>query len=126
MKKQNIVISLLLVALLFLNLSVKPYLRRRDAIRIIKTVLTHWGNDDLMLAMPYWEKEIDSPPIYDLLTSEIIEGKIGKKDGVHIAQITATLEFPPGNPFYSGKKWIFELNKTRYGWKIMDYSLSEN
>lgn len=126
MNKRNIVIGILIIALSSLNFVFKPYLRRRDALRIVETVLTYWKNGDLTLAMPYWEKEINSPPVYGLITYEITGGKISKKDGIHSAEVTANLEFPLDNPSHSGKKWIFELNKTRYGWKITGYQHIEN
>jgi len=126
MKKQNVIISISIIALLALNFTLKPYLRRRGAIRIVKTVLAHWERGDLTLAMPYWEKGVDSPPVYDLIIYEIGEVKFNKNDGAYYAQIIATLDFPPGNLFPSGKKWIFELNRTRYGWKITDFRLFEN
>jgi len=126
MKMQNVIIGLSIVALLALNFAIKPYLRQRDAMRIVKTVLAYWENGDLALAMPYWEKETDSPPVYNLITYKIEEGKVSKNNGVYSAHIISTLDFPPGNLFPSGKKWIFELNKTRYGWKITDFHLLKN
>lgn len=126
MNKQNIIVGLLFVVLLTLNFTIKPYLRQRDTVRIIETVLTHWENGDLTLAMPYWEHEVDSPPVYNLLAYEVGKGKVSRNNGRYSAQIIATLNFPPGNPLPSGKKWIFELIKTRYGWKITDFHILRN
>ena len=126
MKKQNIIIAVSILALLTLNLTIKPYIRRRDATRVVEAVLTHWAEGDLLLAMPYWEKEIDSPPVYNLITYKIEEKKFSKNNGTYSAQIIAALDFPPGNLFPSGKRWAFELNKTRYGWKVADFHLFDN
>jgi len=126
MKKKNIIIGLSIVAFLTLSFATKPYLHQRDAARIVETVLAHWENGDLALAMPYWEKAVDSPPVFNLTTYKVEEGNVSKNNGKHVAQIFATLEFPPGNPLPSGNKWIFELNKTRYGWKITDFRIFSN
>jgi len=68
MTKRNILIASLVIAMLSFNIFLKPYLHFKDAIKIVKTILPRWENNDLTLAMPYWEKEIDSPPIYSLMS----------------------------------------------------------
>jgi len=125
MKMKNIIIVLSIFALLALNFIVTPYLRLRDAQSVVETVLTHWKNNNLTLAMPFWEKEIDSPPVYDLMAYEIGNGTINKVDGAYTADFTATLDFPQGNLFPSGKQWIFKLKKSRYGWKVTDFLYAE-
>ena len=125
MKKKNIAITISIIALLALSYAVKPYLHLRDAQKIVTTVLTLWENNDLTLAMPYWEKEINSPPVYDLIDYKIGKGEISKENGTYFAHFTAILNFPPGNLFPSGEQWIFKLKKLRYGWKITDFRLSE-
>jgi len=123
MNKQYFVIGLVFVVLLILSITIKPNLRQRDVTRIVETVLTHWENGDIPMAMSYWERAVDSPPVFGLTAYEINDGKVIKKNGIFSAQVTATLDFSPNNTFPSGKKWIFDLNKTRYGWKIIDFHL---
>jgi len=88
--------------------------------------LTHWENGNIPKAMSFWESKDHSPPVYDLLTYEIGKKIFGKKNGVYNALVAVTLYFPTNNRFPSGKEWVFELNKTRYGWKIIDFRLSAN
>jgi len=126
MTKRSVLVASLIIAILSFNFFLKPYLQFKDALKIVKTILTHWENNDLTLAMSYWEKEIDSPPIYSLMSYEIGKGEITKKDGMYSAQINVTLDFSLDSHFPSGKNWIFKLNKTRYGWKVKDFRLIED
>lgn len=125
MNKRNIILFLSIVVLLSFNLVVRPYWQRKDAVKVVETVLAHWKKGDLTLAMRYWEKEKDSPPIYGLTAYKIGKGQLDKKSGMPHARIAVTLDFPPDSPFPSGKEWTFELNKTRYGWKVAAFRLSE-
>ncbi|MCK5591748.1 MAG: hypothetical protein KAI72_07315 [Candidatus Pacebacteria bacterium] len=126
MAKRIILITVFVSALLFLNFFGKSYLRRRNALQVMQTVLTYWENGDIPQAMSFWENENNSPPVYEILTYEIGKKTFGKEDGVYTAFIAVTIYFPTNNQFPTGKEWIFELNKTRYGWKIMDFRLSTN
>lgn len=125
MKKNNIVIVLIVITLLSLSFFAKPYFRRREAINVVNSVLKHWKNGDLTLAMSYWENKEESPPIYDLIAYKVGKGDVYKKDHVYSAHIIAVLDFPPNNPLPSKKEWVFKLNKTRYGWKITDFRLRQ-
>jgi hypothetical protein len=120
MNKRYFIIPAVIGLLLSLQLFLKPYFQKRDALNVVTTVLTHWKNTDLTLAMPYWEKQADMPPVYNLIDYKIKNIKLEKKKDAYHAQITAALEFPPGNISSSKKEWRFVLNKTRYGWKIFD------
>ena len=126
MIKKIVIIILSIAALLMLDLVFRPYLRQRDAVKVIKTVLTHWENGNLTLAMPYWVKENNSPPVFGLTGYEIEVKTFTKIAGTQTAQISATLDFSPNNPMPSGRIWIFELEKSRYGWKITDFRLAKN
>lgn len=126
MVKRTILITVFVSALLFLNFFGKSYLRQRNALRIVQTVLTYWENGDIPQAMSFWENENDSPPVYEILTYEIGKKTFGKEGGVYTALIAVMIYFPTNNQFPTGKEWTFELNKTRYGWKIMDFRLSAN
>ena len=126
MNKNFVIVAVLLIfALLVLDLVLRPSLRQKDAVKVVDTVLTHWVNGDLPLAMAYWVKEIDTPPVFGLVDYEIDVGTFGKSAGRHTAQIPATLDFTPNNPLPSGKIWIFEMERARYGWKITDFHLAE-
>jgi hypothetical protein len=72
-------------------------MRRQDAVKVVRTVLTHWKNGDLTLAMPYWKVPEDSPPIYALLAYEMGEGKIRRhvsRARVRHARIPARTPIP--------------------------------
>ncbi|MCK5083006.1 MAG: hypothetical protein KAR31_08895 [Candidatus Omnitrophica bacterium] len=124
MPKKIILIAAVIAAFLCLTLFGKPYFRRKNALKVVESVLIHWTNDDVPTAMSFWEREYKSPPVYDLLSYEIGKKTFEQKDDIYTARISATLYFPTGNQMPSGKEWIFELNKTRYGWKIMDFRIS--
>jgi len=126
MNKTAIAIVLLIASLLVFNIALQPYLHRRDALKIVNTVLGHWENDNLTLAMSYWDKEIDSPPVYGLIDYEIGKGEYNKKDGVYSADIAATLNFNLDNLLPTGEEWTFHLKKTHAGWKITGFRLSGN
>ena len=59
----------------------------------------------------YWEKERGSPPVYGLLTFEIKEEGLGKKDSIYYVRISFILYFLPENPLLSGKEGEFKLIK---------------
>ncbi|HQP09806.1 MAG TPA: hypothetical protein PKV41_00305 [Candidatus Omnitrophota bacterium] len=125
MQKKNSLVVVALLVLLLLLVAGKSYLRQRDAMKIVRTVLTYWQNNDPIPAMSYWEKELDSPPIYNLSAYEIGEKHFDKNEGRYRAHIDVTLYFPDDHHFPSGKEWRFELIKTRYGWKIIGLQLQE-
>ncbi len=125
MHKKAFFAILAVAVLLALNFAGKSHLRRRNSLKVVETVLNLWKNNDSVLAMSYWEKEINSPPIYSLLTYEIGKKEIDKKDALYHAYISATLYFPAGSRSPSGREWLFELNKTHHGWRIVDFRLQE-
>ena len=84
----------------------------------------HWENNEIPQAIFFWEKRDRAPPVYDLLTYEIGKKSSGKKDDIYNALVSVTLNFPTNNPLPSGKEWIFKLNKTRFGWKVIDFRIS--
>ena len=126
MSKKQIITAIAILTFLAAVFFLKSSLRRNDAVKTVKSVLTHWKSGDLTLAMPYWEAQENSPPVYDLLAYEIGEGEVVKRNGMYHAHVSAVLEFPQGNQFPSGKTWLFQLIKTRYGWKITDFDILEN
>ena len=71
MKKQHIIISLVIFIFLLLNFVFKPYLQRREASRIIETVLQLWQKGDLPSTFDYWEKAQKAPPVYELTSFHI-------------------------------------------------------
>ena len=125
MDKKNLPIVALISVVLLLALVGKPHLRRRDALNAIHAVLEHWENNDALAAMSYWEREQDSPPVSGLLSYEITEKNFDKIDSTHRARIAAVLFFPKGNQLPSEREWVFELNKMRHGWKIVDFYLKK-
>ena len=123
--KKNLPITVFIIVILLFIFVGKPHLRRRNALNAFHAILTYWENNDLILAASYWEKEQDSPPVYDLLAYDIGEKEFGRKDGIYNARITVTLYFSAGNTLPSERKWIFELNKSRHGWKVVDFRLKK-
>jgi hypothetical protein len=118
---KKIVLVFSVAALAILIPMGQSHFRQRNALKIVQTVLAFWENNDLVPAMAYWEKAIDAPPVYDLLMHEIGRKEFIKKNGLYHARIFVTLYFPTGNRFPSGREWVFELSKTRYGWKIVGF-----
>jgi hypothetical protein len=125
MDKKAIPVAAAIVVLLLLVFVGKPYQRQKDALKVVHTVLSRWKHNDLILAMSYWEKESNSPPVYDLLTYEVVGKEFGRKDGIYYARVAVALYFPIGNRTPSGREWVFELNKTQRGWKVIDFRLKE-
>jgi hypothetical protein len=125
MYKKALLATIAVIVLSVLTVAGKSHFRQKNALKIVQTVLTFWKNNDPIPAMSYWEEEIDSPPIYDLSSYEIGKKEFDKKDGLYRARMFVTLYFPEGNRFPSGREWLFELNKTRYGWKIVNFQLQE-
>ena len=113
-----IVLSLFLFVSVFLH--TKNYLEHREVVQLTKTILNYWLKDDLSKTYIYWAKETETPPIYGLISYEIKGHILGKKDGVSYAQVYATFELTPSNLLPSDKEWVFEIIKTRYGWKVKD------
>ena len=126
MNQRNILIGVCIAALLFLNSFGRPYLRRRNALKTVQTVLNHWKDGNLTQAMSFWEHEKDSPPVYNLSGYRIVKQIFKKEDNVYTALITTVLYFPSNNQFPSGEKWLFKLAKTRHGWRITDFRLVQN
>ena len=107
-------------------LMTKSYFLQKDALKVVRSVLQSWQDDDLVSAISHWENEEASPPIYGLAAYDISRGTITKKDGTYYAKVLATLIFAENARFPSSKQWTFILKKTRYGWKITDFILSED
>jgi len=124
MNKKSVIAAVVLVTFLATTFYLKTVLRRKDAVKTVNTILTHWKDGDLTLAMSYWKFPEESPPVYDLLSFEVGKGIVEKKDGVYQAYVPVKLEFPEGNQLPSGRKWSFRMAKTRYGWKITEFALS--
>ena len=125
MIKKNLPIIILIIAVLVIIFVGKPHVRRRNALNVVRSVLAYWQKGDLPSAMAYWEKEQDSPPVSSLLNYEITEKEFSRERNIYIARISAVLNFPEGSQFPSKREWIFELNKTRRGWKIVGFHLKK-
>ena len=125
MHKQKILILGILAFLIGLNLLLAPYLNKREATKIVRTVLQLWEKGDIPGAFNYWENQERTPPVYDLISSKV-QKKIFTQNGKDWqARIFVTLEFPEGNVLPSGREWVFELKPTEFGWKITDFRLAE-
>lgn len=124
MNRNNILIFLVVAIVISLNIFLKPYLHEREVINTVKTVLTHWQKGDIPSVYPFWQDPQKSPPIYGLASSEIKDKIFSEKDGISYAKISVILEFSQNNILPSGKEWVFELGKTKYGWKILDFQLT--
>ena len=122
MKNKLILFSLLIIFSVFcLQIVLNPYLHQREVTKIVKIILKHWKNGDLPEAFVYWEDLRRAPPIYDLVSSTLIEKTFHLKDTPPYAQIVVKLEFPEGNVIPSGKEWVFELTYTKSGWKVKNF-----
>ena len=123
--KKKIALGLLLIVLSW-NFLLIPYLYRREAIRTVQSILKSWKTGNLLDAISAWENMQKSAPVYGLLSSHITKGIFDNKDGMRHAQNFTILEFTADNPMPSGKTWVFELNKTSLGWKVISFRLVEN
>lgn len=121
----KITIASILGLMVFINFIFIPFLHHREVTRIIDSVLHYWQGPEFSKAYEHWEEYQKSPPIYDLQDYKIVKRAFGKADGVRTATFYIILNFPVNNPTPSGKTWVFELKKTRLGWKIVEcYPLS--
>lgn len=125
MRKQKALILGILAFLIGLNLLLTPYLNKREATKIVRTVLQLWKEGDIPGAFTYWENQEQTPPVYDLISSEVRKKVFTKTGKDWQARIFVSLEFPEGNVLPSGKEWVFELKPTKLGWKITDFRLAE-
>ena len=117
-----IILSILLFLSVFINL--KGYLERREVINLTKTILNYLLKDDISKTYIFWENAKDTPPIYGLVGYKITGYILGKKNNASYGQVYATFSFTPNNLLPSDKEWVFELTKTRYGWKLKDLHLN--
>lgn len=121
MNKKTTLITVAAVSIiLILNFVVKPILNNNAAVGVVKTVLNHWKLGDITKVYVYWLDNKSTPPIYDLLDYKIKDKEFSKKNGMKLAKVTVTMDFEMSNVLPSGRRWIFELNDTRYGWKIIE------
>ncbi len=123
MNRNNILIFLIVVILISLNIFLKPYLYEREVLNTAKTILTAWQKGDIPSVYPFWQDPQKSPPIYGLVSSEIKDKIFSEKEDVSYAQIFVILKFSQDNILPSGREWVFEMVKTKYGWKILDFRL---
>ena len=61
MKKKPIIIAICVLAFFFLNFFGKAFLRRRNAINIVRAVLTCWEENNIPQSYKYWEDAAKSP-----------------------------------------------------------------
>ena len=123
MNKNSLIIIAVVVALISLNIFLKPYLRKRDVTNIVQTILTDWQKGDIPSVYPFWQDPQNSPPIYGLASYQIKNKIFTEKEGVFYARVFVVLQFPEGNIIPSNKEWVFELSKTKYGWQVLDFHL---
>ncbi len=126
MKNKNIIIISASAFLLSINFILFPYLHRREATHIVESVIKSWEANDLSYAFNAWENMQKSPPIYDLVSGEITKRIFDRKNGVRHALIYARLEFHDNSTLPSGKEWVFELSRTRLGWKVINFYMAKD
>jgi len=121
MNKQIVVILSILITLIALKLAVQPYIQHRSANRVVKSVLNYWQSGDLLSAIDYWKDPQQTPPIYNLTSYEITKKEFSKENKTDYAKIYVDADFATEGLLPSGKEWVFRLEKTRYGWKIIGF-----
>jgi len=119
-KKTTMIIVAAVSIIIILNFVMKPILHKNAAVGVVKTVLSHWRVGDITKVYDYWLEKKDVPPIYDLLSYKIKDKKFDTKDGMRRAKVIVTIDFEMSNVLPSGQRWIFELNDTPFGWKIIE------
>ncbi len=128
LKQKPLIVGILcaLAFLVGLNVLLAPYLNKREATKIVHTVLRLWEEGDIPGTFSYWENEQKTPPVYDLISSQVRKKVFTQKGKNWQAHIFVTLEFSAGNVLPSGREWVFELRPTKLGWKITDFRLVES
>jgi len=121
MVRYGVTLVLVLTSLLFINHLMKPYLHKRKVVTIAQKVLDSWEKGDLSKAHIHFDNPDISPPIYDLISSAILEKSYYEKDGLDYAEIKVKLAFPPGNMFSHSSEWVFIFIDTKTGWIITDF-----
>ena len=128
MKNPNSFISYIAILSLALILSlgflVKNCVEKREITKMVQTILKCWINDDISKTYVFWENEEEAPPVYGVISYELTGHILGQKNNKPYAQIFTTIEFTPQNMSPSGKEWVFEVVKTRYGWRVKDFHLN--
>ena len=123
-RKNKIILSSVLFILFYFFVLI-PYLYRREAARTVQSVIKSWQTGDMSYAFNAWLDMQKSPPVYELVSAKITKSIFDKKDGARHALIYAILTFKPDNTLPSDKEWVFELNRTALGWKVINFYLAE-
>jgi len=125
-KRAYIILSTIIFTIILsgINFGLKPYLEKRTCERILVDVLERWKDGDLLKTFDYWANSDQSPPIYNLDSYKIkSKAIIRSAKNQKSIQFIVLLEFPKNNLMPSGKDWVFQMQKTRYGWKIVEFKL---
>jgi len=122
-KKTMSIVFAVAAMIILLNFMIKPLINRNAAVKIVQTVLTHWKTGDLPKVYDHWTIREAVPPIYDLTDFKILDKKYNKENKKLTAKITVSMDFRLDNVLPSGKTWLFKLEDTQYGWKIVDFYL---
>ena len=124
-RKTKLIVSGFLFVFFYFSVFI-PYLHNREATRVVMSVLNAWSTNDFVKAFDGWEIQQQSPPIYGVTSWTILKKIFDRQDGVRHAQFLVFIKFNPGVDMPLEKVWVFELKKTRLGWKIVDFHLSQN
>jgi hypothetical protein len=123
MNKQQKIVASIVAAVLLLTFPIKYFIISHSSTKTMKAILQYWKEKDFYNAIEQWEDREKSPPVDGLNSYTINKKKFFKKNGKHHAQFFVTLDFPAGNPFFvPGREWIFELNYTAVGWKVISFA----
>lgn len=113
----------ILGALIFISTVAKPLAKRRDAVRVVKIVLTQWRGKDQVKARDQWLNQKNYPPVYNLNDYKFLKKTYEKIDGVLHAEFDVLLTFENNEVLPSGREWRFKLKDTKFGWKITHFTL---
>lgn len=121
-----LVALLVLGLLLFLDLHVKKDMQEKEVKQFVIQILEHWKAGDPTTSMKKWEDPSLYPPIEQVVSYDI-KRVIFLKDRLEgtQAKFLVQLDFVPGAFLPTGKKWIFELKKKSFSWKVHHFGLAE-
>ena len=125
MKTKNILIAIVIVILLSLHFGLKPYLKKRAAIKTAKEVLNCWTNGNLMDSAIYWEKTPEYPPLYGILSYKITKSSFYKENKDLYAKISAKLEFSSDALYSNVTDWTFVFRRNVTAWKVINFYPSD-
>jgi hypothetical protein len=122
----KIIAALIIAGILLLGNTfvLKPSLEKRSARKIANKILIHWINDDLPKIYDLWLIPKETPPLYGISDTFIMEEEYYKKKDPQEMDFIVVVDFN-STVNKSGNEWKLSLVKTKSGWKAREFILHE-